>query len=193
MLKSLWIEKSFAYDGTQLRSLYGYLDHKVLGDSVVAWRGPCEISFEHMVDGEDLLQQSPIRGSDMLHFIVEIFQADLLLGVSFQRLFASICLELLRAKVLSNVAATQGRTFRRDGDDIYWGDKKFSISIATVSPASALIHFAVNCRNEGTPVPTCALEDFDLEPRLFAIDLMTRFAEEFDSIQTATRKVKWVK
>ena len=69
-MKSMFIDKEFKYDGTQLRSLYAYLDFELMGDSVVSWIGACDISNEHMVDGEDLLLNAAICGDKMLHFII---------------------------------------------------------------------------------------------------------------------------
>lgn len=189
-MKTKFIEKEFAYDGTQLRSLFAYIDHGLLGDSAVAWIGPCEIPFEHMVDGEDLRDRSAIRGDRMLHVIAEIFSAPLIAGVAIQRLLASLAADLLRESV-QDVAARA--SIRRAGDDVFVLDRKFSISIATVSPTSALIHFAANCTNRGTPVPTAALEEWRIEPRAFAGELLERFEREMVTVREATMKVKWVK
>ncbi|MBX2986674.1 MAG: DUF366 family protein [Bdellovibrionaceae bacterium] len=187
-MKTLWIEKNFPYDGTQLRSLYAYLDHGLLGDSTVAWEGACRIDFAHMVDGEDLLQKAEIRGGGMLHFIIEIFDRDLFAGVCVQRLMASLAKDLLQEH---GAGQPWARELRRDGDDIYWGGKKLSISIATRSPVSTLVHFAMNVVNAGTPVATCALrDDFGLDPKPFAAELLQRLSAEYDSIFTATRKVR---
>ena len=185
-MKKLWIEKVSDYDGSQLRPLYAYLNHGILGDSIISWRGACDVDLEHMVDGEDRLANAKICGSDMLHFIVEKFDVGLYAGVGFQRLLAALCLDLLRSEIKD---AKTRDLLRRDGDDIFCAEKKFSISIATLSSVSTLIHFAVNCRNEGTPVPTCSLEDFGIDPQKFALKLMTQFCEEMNSIQEATRKV----
>jgi hypothetical protein len=182
--------REFPYDGTQLRSLYAYLDHKVQGDSIVSWIGPCSISFDHMVDGEDVLQGATIAGDRMVHFIIELFHQPLFAAVAVQRLFASIVHDLLREKVGDPSRAAK---FRRDGDDIFFGEGKLSISIATVSPVSALIHFAVNCTNEGTPVRTAALEELGLDPAKFAQEAMARFSREMVSVHEATVKVRWVK
>ncbi len=191
-MKTTYLDKTFAYDGTQLRSLFNYLENGVLGDSVVAWCGPCDISFEHMVDGEDVLAQSPIRGSSMLHFIVERFVPDLYSAVALQRLLASLAADFLHERLQAD-RHPSAVLVRRDGDDVYVSDRKFSISIATVSPVSALIHFAVNIRNEGTPVPTVALADFSIDAKPFALELMTRFAREATTIHEATCKVRWVR
>jgi hypothetical protein len=176
-----FIEKTFAYDGTQLRSLFSYLEFGLRGDSVVSWIGPCQIDFKHMVDGEDLREQSPIQGAKMVHFIVELFGKDLCTAVSVQRLLASIVKDSLNYSGLT-----------RSGDDIYWDDRKLSISIATVSPVSALIHFAVNVTNEGTPVKTLSLEDLKVSPQTFATEVMKKISMEWEGIVFATQKVKWV-
>ncbi|WP_415063832.1 DUF366 family protein [Bdellovibrio sp.] len=186
-MQTQFIEKDFPYDGTQLRSLFAYLNHGILGPSVVAWQGACSIPFEHMVDGEDLLAKAVIQGDEMLHFIIEIFDRDLFSGVSLQRLFASICRDYLQTQAASVLV---GKSLRRDGDDIYLDDRKLSISIATKSPVSVLVHFAMNVTNKGTPVETLSLRDLQLDPRRVAEDLMTHFRKEYISMVTATHKVR---
>lgn len=181
-MKSLFIDQQFEYDGSQLKSLYAYLNHSILGNSIVSWIGPCRVDFDKMIDGEDLLQKSKICGDSMLHFIVEVFDQNLMTGVALQRVLASLIKDYLEQK-------TQQK-FLRDGDDIYWEDKKLSISIASISARSTMIHFAINVVNTGTPVPTCALEDFNLNPKEVAQSLLESFKKEFLSIQEATWKVK---
>jgi hypothetical protein len=182
MMKQKWIENALKYDGTQLRSLYAYMTYEIPGDSIVSWRGACDISFDHMVDGEDVLQKSQICGSDMVHFIIEMFDRNLREGVFAQRMLAAIINDFIYEK-------TQ-KKLRRDGDDLFLQDKKLSISIATKSPVSTLVHFAVNISNKGTPVPTCALEDLNINSELFAKEVMARFSTEYDSIVFATQKVR---
>ena len=209
MVKSFFIDKEFSYDGSQLRSLFAYLDYRVQGTSIISWIGGCDISIEHMIDGEDLLAGETIAGSRMLHFIIERFETQLFGAVALQRLMAAIVLDLLRERVaqaLPNAIAADSNSvsagahakliasdMRRDGDDIYIGDGKLSISIATVTPVSALIHFAVNVSNEGTPVKTASLEDLGVEAKEFALEVMKRVVSEVESIETATIKVRWAK
>jgi hypothetical protein len=181
-MKTKWIEKSLKYDGTQLRSLFAYSNFELSGDSVVAFRGACDISFDHMVDFEDVLQKSQICGSDMIHFIVEMFDRNLREGVFAQRMLASIIGDYIQEK--------SQKKLRREGDDLYLKDKKLSISIATKSPISTLVHFAVNVSNSGTPVPTCCLEDLGMNPETFVKDILNLFAKEYESIVFATQKVR---
>ncbi len=182
-----FIEKKFAYDGSQLRSLFAYLDHGILGPSVISWVGPCSIPFEHMVDGEDLLEKAVIQGDEMLHFIIEVFDRDLFSGVALQRLFASIAKDYLQKHA---VGPLKGQSLHRDGDDIYLADKKLSISIATKSPVSVMVHFAMNITNKGTPVATLSLEDLQQEPRTTAENILNLFRKEYLSIVMATQKVR---
>ena len=112
-MKTKWIEKKINYDGSQLRSLYAYMEHDLLGDSVVAWRGPCDVTT-HMVDGEDKKANAEIRGGDMLHFIVELFEVSLFSAVAVQRLFAA----LVREELVRQKPPLEGQ-IDREGDDLY--------------------------------------------------------------------------
>lgn len=187
---SRFLEVEEKYDGSQLVSLRNYLKHGILGDSIVAWIGACDVSLEHMVDGEDVLAKASIAGSRMLHFIVEKFDCTLLAAVALQRLLATIVKDELQSASPNKEIA---QNLRRDGDDIYWGKKKLSISIATQSPVNSLIHFAVNISNTGTPVETLSLEDLNLDPKSLAQAVMKTFVDETIGIAAATRKVRWVR
>jgi uncharacterized protein len=184
-LKTKWLAQKEKYDGSQLQSLFAYLEHEIMGDSCVAWRGSCDVSLEHMVDGEDLLEEAKICGSDMIHFIMEIFDRELMSGVLLQRLMASIVKD-----VLQELAPKFHLV--RIGDDLYLGQKKLSISIATKSPTSTLVHFAVNVSTKGTPVPTVGLSDLKVDVKKFAHLCLTRLELEYVSSLNATRKVRWV-
>lgn len=186
-MKNYFVPHEMPYNGSQLQPLYAYLNHKVLGDSIISWVGSCDIPFENMIDGEDFVEQSEIKGSKMLHFIIEIFQPNLFIGVTSQRLFASIARDYLQetaTKVLGQDALL------RRGDDIFWQDKKLSISIASGSAVSTQIHFAMNISTLGTPVKTTSLEELNLDPKTVALDLMALWLKEFTSIEIATKKVR---
>lgn len=180
-MKSLFVTKKTDYDGSQLQPLYAYVNHKLHGDSIVAFAGACNVSLENMVDAEDFVVNAEIKSDSMLHFIVELFGQNLVTAVSLQRLLVAIAHNLLHEK---------GHTFVRKGDDLYQQNKKLSVSIASVSAVSAMIHFGININNEGTPVPTCALSDFGLDAHSFGQELLGRFSTEYVSIIEATQKVR---
>jgi len=186
-MKTLWLEKQITYTGEQLKPLVNYLDYGVLGDSCVAWRGPCKVEFAHMIDGEDLRAQAAIAGDDMVHFVLELFDFPLKAGVLLQRLMAEMTLRVFRE--LGVAEATLG-AFERRGDDLFLRDKKLNISIATASANSVLIHFAVNARPLGAPVPVLGLSDLNVEPQAFARALMKATAEEVRDVLEAAWKVR---
>lgn len=189
-MKSRFIDQQFMYDGSQLKSLFAYLNYGLEGDSVLAWQGSCNIPFEKMIDGEDILAKSAICGENMLHFIAELYGVTLGHAVALQRLLAALAADTVR-ELTENAKLSCGTiVLRREGDDLYFGERKFSISIATVSPVSAMIHFAVNVDNRGTPVPTVSLSDFEVPVHAFAEKLLEKFANEVETIGRATRKVR---
>ena len=178
-----WIDRMIPYDGSQLRAHWILAETKIAGDAIVAFRGPCKVSIAEMADLADL-DGPGIAADDMLHFVWESFyESSLLLAVHRQRLLSATALECLR-----EMAA--GATMRREGDDIYVGDGKLSISIATASPVSSLIHFAVNVRPGGAPVRIASLEELRIEPRPFAEALLSRVVGEQHSIFVARSKVR---
>ncbi len=169
------------YDGTQIHSLWAYRSFGVQGDSIVSFQGGCEIPFANMVDLEDVRARSRIASPLMLHFIVEHFDLDLEKAVLRQRLLASIAGERL------------GKEVRRDGDDLYLGPGKLSISIATLTPVSSKIHFGINVeRATDVGVETRALRDLGVEPGPFARSVTERYAAEMEGVRDARTRVRGV-
>ena len=182
-MKTYWWNQTITYDGSQLRPLFAYLNFEVLGPSIVGWRGPCAISEDKIVDGEDLLQGSTIAGSDMLHWIVELYETSLLTAVCVQR--------ILVAQVQSILERDHGvKGFKRQGDDLYLQERKLNISVATQCPSSCLIHLALNVSDKGCPVPVVGLEEFQVPVEAFAQKVMQEFASEWASMMSATYKVR---
>lgn len=178
-----WIDERIAYDGSQLRAHWALARTGIPGDLLVAFRGPCRVLEAEIADLADV-DGPGIAGDDMVHFVWEAFSApDLLLAVHRQRLLAAQAGEILHA--MSAAAMV-----RRDGDDLWVGTGKLSISIATVTPVSSLIHFAVNASAGGAPVPTADLQQLGVEPRTFALALLDRVAAEQASIAVARAKVR---
>lgn len=188
-MKFKFHSERLTYDGSQLRSLYNYYEHDLQGDSIVAFLGPCKVSLDTMVDGEDKKANAKIQSDGMLHFLIEIFHQSLFSAVCLQRLMADLAISNI--KNLSQSSMAQGLV--RKGDDIFCEDKKLSISIATSSPVSQLVHFALNTTTEGTPVPTLSLKDLDVDAKDLAKALGSSFVAEYEDILSATTKVHWVK
>jgi len=183
-MKAHWIEEPTSYDGSQLRAHWIRRTTGVIGDAVVAFRGPCDVSAVEMADLVDLLDGPGIAGDDMVHFVCEVFDdGDLGRAVLRQRLQAGTALEVLRGMA-------PDANYRREGDDLYVDDRKLSISIATRSLVSTLIHFAVNVVTSGTPIPTAGLGELGVDPREFAERLLGAMEQEERSMTEARCQVR---
>lgn len=182
-MNARWLDERIDYDGSQLRA-HWILDRTgICGDAIVAFRGGCDVARAEIADLADL-DGPGIAGADMVHFVWEVFTApDLLLAVHRQRLLSAQARE-----VLGELAPTA--RVRRDGDDLFVGNGKLSISIATASPVSSLIHFAVNATPGGAPVATATLLELGVDARAFADRLLARATAEQQGIATARAKVR---
>lgn len=185
MIHTHFAEIPLSYDGSQLRSHFAYDAFGVLGDSVVAFTGPCDVKSESMVDLEDARRKLFIHSEDMLHFIVEHFGRELGETIGLQRLLVANAIQEIQESV-------DGLRLTRRGNDVYDEGLKLSVSIATASPVSTLIHFGINISSEGTPVPTNGLKDYGLNPQATAIGIMNRYKDELRGIAKARAKVRGV-
>ena len=185
-MKAKLIEKHLLYDGTQLSSHFAYKNFGLPGNSIIAFTGPVDVNLSEMVDIEDVLLKDKISADLMLSFIIEVFNLDLAGMICLQRLFMSILCDELNSNL-------KGLFIKRDGDDLFYDGRKLSVSIATASPISSLIHSALNIKPTGAPVPIyMTLEEFGIEAENLAGRVMERFCSEFESMEFARVKVDWV-
>ncbi len=187
------IEEAIAYNGVELRSGWIREQFGLEGDSIVAFQGPCRVKGDALVDLEDLAAGKTVEGENMLHFIAEISGVGLP-GIAFaQRL---LCIIAGRA-VEDACGAGAGCRVRREGDDLYVGEGKLSVSIATVAPEagapeSGLIHLGLNIGSAGVPVRAACLEDLGIDYRRLAPVILSEFAREIEGGLHAAGKVKRV-
>lgn len=185
ILKTKFLEKEIAYDGSQLSSHWILKNHGLGADAIVAFCGPCRVDLSSLVDLEDVLSSKPIYSKRMLHFIVEHFDDDLTRMILRQRLLMSLIQEELVQRV-------PGSRVVRRGDDLFDGDRKLTVSIATASPVSCLIHAGINIISAGTPVPTKGLEDFGIEAPDFGKAVLKAYDAEMAGVAWARAKVRAV-
>lgn len=191
-MKSLFIDKEIKYIGSQLAPHWIYKNFHVLGDAIVSFIGEVDVKITEMVDIEDVISNSPIYSKKMVNFIIEQFGISLSECVLRQRFLICIIIEELR------IILKDKFQIRRSGDDIFVNingkDKKLSVSIATKSTTSGLIHTALNIDPEGAPVDACGLTtDLGItNVEEFAKNVMKRYIEEDTEILEATCKVRGV-
>lgn len=184
-MKTHFIENEIKYIGSQLAPHWIYKNFKIQGDAIVAFIGECEVKLTEMVDIEDVINNEPIYSKYMLSFITEQFNVNLVEGVFRQRLLMCIIKEALEKR---------GFLVKRNGDDLFVNDKKLSVSIATKSLTSVLIHTGINILSEGAPIPVSGLEsDLGIKDiKEFALEVMKNYSEEVDDIVLASTKVRGV-
>jgi hypothetical protein len=187
-MEKLLIEKEICYTGKELAPHWIYKNFNILGDAIVSFTGECEVKLDSMVDIEDVLSNSPIYSKKMLNFIVEHFNIPLMEGVLRQRLLVAIARDGILSRFPSHVELT------RHGDDLYFKDRKLSVSIATKSMTSVLIHLGINIISENAPVKAAGLKsELNLKDiNSIASDIINNYSQENDQIIKASCKVKGV-
>lgn len=179
------LDQEIKYEGYQLAPHWIYKNFKIQGDAIVAFSGECEVKLTEMVDIEDVINNEPIYSKNMLSFITEQFNVELVEGVFRQRLLICSIKEALERRGVNVV---------RSGDDLFVNGKKLTVSIATKSLTSILIHTGINIDSEGAPVKACGLEN-DLkisDIKDFALEVMENYSNEIDDIILASTKVRGV-
>lgn len=184
-MKTKFLDKEIKYIGSQLAPHWIYKNFNIQGDAIVAFIGECQVDLTEMVDIEDVINNEPIYSKSMLSFISEQFNIGLVEGVLRQRLLITVIKELLES---------YGITVIRNGDDLMIDNRKLSVSIATKSINSVLIHTGLNIISEGAPVAASGLlSELGIENiKDFAINVMTKYSEELEDIILASTKVRGV-
>lgn len=180
------LEERLTYDGGQLSSLWAFRTLGLQGDSIVVFRGPCRVETARLVDVADARAGARIYSPDMLHFIAEHFHLDLEKAVLCQRLLVVLVRELLSG---------HGYDVTRRGDDLYYRGRKLSVSIATLSSVSALIHLGLNVDASGAPVPAAGLLEMGFAEEAlpdFGRSVCEAYARELEEIYLARCKVRAV-
>lgn len=178
-----WLEGRIDYSGSELRPHWCFEKTGMLGDVIVGFIGACKVEGQNLVDLEDRKNGRVVAGDEMLHLVCEMFGVSLLATVFAQRLLCSIAKDRINQILGRDLVV-------RDGDDLFVRDGKLSVSIATISPVSGLIHLGLNITTSGVPVRASCLKDLGVDARSIAIDLMERFCQEFDGCIKATQKVR---
>ncbi len=184
-MKSFFLNEIVDYDGSQLRSRWICEQTPCSDDAIVAFIGLCDVKPEFMVDLEDLAEGASIYSKEMLHFIVEHIDQPLPETILCQRLLICVIKEVLEHH-------HPNLPLVRRGDDLFLGNDKLTISIATKSPVSGLIHAGINIQSKGTPVSTKGLKDFDIDPILFGRVVIDRYLCEIELAKHCETKVKQV-
>lgn len=141
------------YKGNELLPGWERLNYNIRGNSLIYWISPTDVSVEFMKDVDDVRENLSIKSDSMLHFVFTYYTSnDATWAVFAQRLLTKHIVEYVRAHLGSSVV-------RVDGNDVFIGGRKFSVSIAGVSSGLVKFHFGINVESKGAPIPVSSLSD----------------------------------
>lgn len=200
------LDSEMLYTGEQLRSLFNYEKTGRKGDSAVVFKGGMDVATSHMVDMEDVIKKDFIWSPLALNFIVEIFHINVETAVLYQRMLMQSILNTIDDFCIeSSIVNEDILCCSLKGDDIIVMDKdlkefKLSVSIATVSHVSGLIHSGININiDDKIPVPALGLKNifsncvnFDQLIQDFSTTILSDFKDQVESIKYASVKVRGV-
>ncbi len=187
------IEEDIKYDGSQIKPLWGFKKTNIQGDSIITFIGPMEVKINEMLDQKDIIYESDksdtlISSDKSLNVIIEHFDTNSA-KVAFlrQRILTYLTFEYLK-KAIENP-----KKLKRDYSDIYFDDKKLSVSIASVSPTCMKIHLGINILSSGAPnyVKIIGISDLGIKdyPK-FAKDISKKYKDEIVQIENDICKIK---
>ncbi|MFQ5801049.1 MAG: DUF366 family protein [Candidatus Hydrothermarchaeales archaeon] len=177
------------YNGSQIAPLWAFRELGVQGDSVVFFQGEMKIPRDALIDIKDLREHReayPISSKRALHLIVEHFDdASLRLGYHRQRILVTVAKERVIDACNTHV--------KRKASDLYVGERKLSVSVATASASSSKIHLGINIISEGVPegVNAIGLEELGVKDiAALANDISKSYAEEIAEIEEDITKTR---
>jgi hypothetical protein len=188
-MKQKTLKTGLLYDGSQIQPMWAFQELGIKGSSIVTWIGPMNIHSQELIDYEDVGLE--ITSSEMVHFIIEHFDvqpADIRMCYHRQRILVMMVKDSLEEI---------GIKARREGDDLYVGQGKLSVSIATCSVSSMKIHFALNLTSQGTPddVETVGLKECSpaltsKDVRELSENISNKYAREIADIEEDISKTR---
>lgn len=143
-------KKNILYDGSQISPHYVADRYKIIGNSILVFRGGMKLSPKEMLDIKDVIREGHlaeilISTDDSINFIIE----------EFDKQPPNIELEYYRLRLLTQIVIEElflkGISVEREGTDIYVEGKKLNVGIATTGLSSSKIHFGLNISNKGVP------------------------------------------
>jgi uncharacterized protein len=182
-LRTRFLAGLHKYDGAPLGGHWAYLRHGIQGDSLLAFEGPCQVQVQDLADLEDAKAGAFIFSPRMLHFVLELFGPSLEEAVARQWLMAATAADLINARLKKPLV-------ERDGNDLWVGRRKLSVSIAAPTGASVKVHLGLNVDAKGAPVPAIGLQDLKVPARHLGLALLERFADDHARLRRARTKVR---
>lgn len=184
-MRSKFIKEDLNFTGEQFSSLFAYDSFNLLGDSIIAFIGACDVSIKEIADLE--LAKSGKKTfycPKMLHFLAEHFEVDMEKAIFRSLLLLNIIKDLINEKLDKYL-------IKRVGTELFENDSRIAFSLASSSPVSSLIYVGVALvpAEEGKGK---GLEGYGIEPVAFANEVMDRYTKEAERITQLRCRTRWV-
>lgn len=184
-MNELFCEENIKYTGKELSPHWIMTKFRLVGDSVVSFVGEVDVPIENMVDVEDRINNEPIYSTSMLNFIIEHF------GYTLKEI--SMAQLLLITAIREVFFENYGIVLKRSGDDLFYDDRKLSVSIATKSITSGLIHTALNIDSTNAPVNASDINEMGINDiKTLAIEIMHKYSDNIEKVNYSVTKVRGV-
>lgn len=184
-MNELFCENNIKYTGKELSPHWILSKFKLYGDSIVSFIGEVDVPIDNMVDVEDKINNEPIYAKSMLNFIIEHFDYSIK-EIAFAQI---LLIQTIREVFLDDYNVN----LIRKGDDLFYNGRKLSVSIATKSTVSGLIHTALNIDCSGAPVKASDINEINIKDiKELAKKIMKRYTDNIEKINFAITKVRGV-
>jgi len=184
-MKSLYTKDKIKFTGEQLEAHWTFNRFDLLGDSILAFVGPCEVDERYLIGADHFKKKTQVKSEMMLHFLVEHFDQDLEKAILRQKLLMSILKDKLNHRL-------GGDVFQRWGNDIFEQDFKLTVSTVTKTPVSTKIHVGINVSAKNVPVKAKGLSDYGIDPDDIAEVVMNQYRLDMRRIKERMARTRSV-
>ncbi|MCQ6254134.1 DUF366 family protein [Methanocaldococcus sp.] len=183
----IFVKDKLNYTGREIEPLWAFKTFDVQKDNIVVFRGKMEVPIDNMKDLKDVKREKdidiPIKSEDAINFVIEHFDnIDLKTIYLRQRLLVCITKEIIEDYC--------NLKLRRDGDDLYYNNKKLSVCIACKGIVSSKIHLGINVKSKGAKhIEIIGLKDLGIKDiDKIMKDIAIKYAKEMNKIEKDIRK-----
>ncbi|MCD6097601.1 DUF366 family protein [bacterium] len=186
-MKSLIIREPIEFDISAMRPHWAHERFELLGDSIVAFHGRCNIPEQDFMDLRKRKKGPGLYAKDMLHFVAEQFQPYLEMAVLRQYLLVLIAEEKLEHRVSPNLKIIRWH------DDLFLNNRKLTVTAVAKTPVSTKIHLGINIDPTGATQPAVGLTELGVDPFDLAEAIVDQYKLEMREVREKVWSIREIK
>lgn len=173
MTKNYLIEKKIDYAQNNLKYGWSKRNFNISGDYILCFKGSY---FSHQLHKECETTGFPFKFEQMIHFIVEHKRIGLREIETRKRL------------LLEFIASYLGKNFYVEQSVLFFRGKQLSLSFSNSNLRSSMFHLSFFWQESELDPELISLDQFDVDYRGFAIDIMQKYCFEINQIHELSLK-----